>query len=361
MENQPHPHWKATASAHLKWKQFVRASDKEVNSSEDVNYSFTSSLTGEEAMRLYKDIVKEGGAEYSSNQEQSSNSQENLDASPSMCAERDNITVEPVLRHNARDMYKAMKYAQNNSTAALSKMLMNGFSVNAKDEHGWSLLMVAACAGSVDVVNLLLRNKAKTGIRDAKGNTAIYLATLKGHTNIVEAIISAQKNKFSSLSIESSLPITLEERFEEFFCNICNQTVKESTKIQHETSIIHQFNVGSSSNKTVYGISPSNKGYQLLVNQGWDTEQGLGLESSGSKFPVKTILKQNREGFGRPSSEKAKITHFGPGDENAIKGCSSKRIVRQKILNRRELNRQRVKDRKKELMAQLACVELEGN
>ncbi|CAH8632802.1 unnamed protein product [Heterobilharzia americana] len=97
-------------------------------------------------------------------------------------------------------------------------------------------------------------------------------------------------------------------------------------------------------------IPPSNKGYQLLTRIGWsdsavdvnsnhlsafetpsaDTSSaskshyiaegsGLGAHRQGRRFPVATILKRDRLGFGWPNSTNtAKITHFNSGDIKAV-------------------------------------------
>ncbi len=53
---------------------------------------------------------------------------------------------------------------------------------------------------------------------------------------------------------------------------------------------------------------------------GWNEESGLGLGTAGGegrKYPISTVLKRDRLGFGL-KSEKPRITHFGPYDTEAI-------------------------------------------
>ena len=45
---------------------------------------------------------------------------------------------------------------------------------------------------------------------------------------------------------------------------------------------------------------------------------GLGPEGTGRKFPIKTVLKQDRQGVGCKSKKKAKITHFSAHDTRAV-------------------------------------------
>lgn len=115
------------------------------------------------------------------------------------------------------------------------------------------------------------------------------------------------------------------------------------------SSITHQLNLKPKLPGTVYGIPRSNKGFQLLVNQGWDTEKGLGNDGKGQKFPVKTILKTDRKGFGDKNKSAARVTHFGPGDVSAIKRNKNiQRVPQQKTISRQQANQQRKKEKRKE-------------
>ena len=242
-----------------------------------------------------------------------------------------------------------MMYAQNNKVGPLTALLRKEFSVDAKDDHGWTLLMVAACAGSFEIVKTLLKWRADTDIQDANGNMAVNLASIKGHRKVVDLINSAIKSDIGAQSNDDERLKASNIHFREFFCDLCQRTIKESTYIQHEASIAHQFNVGSSTSKIFYGISPSNKGYQLMVNQGWNAGKGFGPENSGVKFPVKTVLKRSHEGLCAPAKGKARMTHFRPGDESAVKGSrSSERIMRIKTLNKIDKRKGILKEARKE-------------
>lgn len=346
MEEAEHSNWKALATCNLKWKVFVQAKDERQVPTPEKLKTFSTSFTGEEAKDIYENIVEQHTEKDLILKEKHPKVTDFTGASTSVACNNSECVTEPKFNFDIRSIHKAMKCAQNNEVAPLTDMLKCGLNVNSQDEHGWSLLMVAACAGSFDVVKVLLDYKAKASIRDANGNTAIYLASMKGHKRIVDLLICSRKgnDQVKEDTVPScDIPLT------EFFCDVCQTAVKESTPIQHETSIIHQFNMGSSANRTVYGISPSNKGYQLLVNQGWNTEKGLGLKSNGAKFPIKTVLKRNREGLGSSSAKQARITHFGPGDISAVKGPkSSERIMRIKTVNKIDKMMEKQKDVKRE-------------
>ncbi|KAG7153618.1 G patch domain and ankyrin repeat-containing protein 1-like [Homarus americanus] len=355
-----HPNWKALATAHMKWKVFVQAQPEIPLEQKEKQKKIYMSLDGEDAKKFYEELVEDCSHPSSSvdhKQLEIGNSERAPNLDKDDCdevEENSNQKWYSGKKECPQSIHKAMKFAQNNDSVNLREMVTNGFNVNAKDEYGWSLLMVSACAGAKDAVQLLLEHKARTGARDSKGNTAIYLATMKGHRKIVDMLINCSKKKDSNYqSPEDVNVVHLKKKSltEEFFCDICQKTIKESTKIQHETSIVHQFKLGMGANKTMYGIPPSNKGYQLLVNQGWDTEKGLGPQSSGTKFPVKTVLKRDREGLGNVKKDIARVTHFGPADTDAVERVCKpgERVERHNTLSRRERKKQKTEDQRKEI------------
>ena len=63
-------------------------------------------------------------------------------------------------------------------------------------------------------------------------------------------------------------------------------------------------------------------GYQLLRKGGWDGRSGLGVLKEGRKtgrlFPIKSVLKRDREGVQEGTKKSAKITHFAANDKESI-------------------------------------------
>lgn len=252
----------------------------------------------------------------------------------------------------------ALRLAQNGDTAGLSALLDDGLSVNTKDSYSWSLLMVAACAGNADTVRALLNRGARTGYRDARGNTALYLATMRGHREVTEMLIKANKPAKKRTNTqtatrgretqEHSSTSNSDEDDEEYFCETCKVAVKERDRTTHKASIVHQFKT-TTNVQTHFAIPPSNRGYQLLVGQGWDTEGGLGSEQQGLKFPVKTVLKRDRKGIGA-GGEMPRVTHFGPGDAGAVRGLgNSGRVERIATISKREAQRRKKKEQQEEI------------
>ena len=66
-------------------------------------------------------------------------------------------------------------------------------------------------------------------------------------------------------------------------------------------------------------MCPTSAGYQLLKKGGWDGHSGLGGHGKGRLFPVKSVIKSNREGLKEGARKGAKITHFAANDVQSIK------------------------------------------
>lgn len=208
-----------------------------------------------------------------------------------------------------------MKHAELNDCERLMEGLEQDPSlIDSVDQFGWSLLMVAACAGALQVVQLLLDSGANRRLRDKAGNSCISLARKNGHLKVVENIL-----KFSPVTAGHDSDTSAQETppFKVELCPACNISVIQSQKKSHLTSTVHQLSQCSKGCKTYYSISGSNRGYQLMLKNGWDGEKGLGPSGSGLKFPPKTTLKRDRKGLGL-SKGIARITHFRSNDIKAV-------------------------------------------
>ena len=228
--------------------------------------------------------------------------------------------------------------------------------VNTKDQFQWSLLMSAAHAGHRHIVEHLLSEGVEwRGHTDRAGRDAVDLARREGHLSIA-CFIEAHKD--TPPKREDSKQPRENVRFKSphskprsFFCEICKQTVVESvTEERHATSTVHQFSCQHRSNPhTSYGIPQSNPGYQIMLRSGWNPEKGLGCEQEGRKYPIKTILKRDRLGFGQSEDEstqrKARVTHFAAFDERAVKRQSE----RFKVVKKKDILQAAYKDREWEM------------
>ncbi|XP_076061960.1 G patch domain and ankyrin repeat-containing protein 1 homolog isoform X2 [Oratosquilla oratoria] len=350
-EGDLHPNSKVLTTGLIKWKKFVKEKPESPLRQEPPKAKVLPEIRGEEAKGFYEHLIKDKDKESVPNSLMCKVEKhiyvENLDDDDE--DDDDSFSKESQTCINKRIIYKAMQCAQSNDVNGLKKCLDEGVPVNSKDDYGWSLLMIAACAGARQVIQELLLRGAKISTSDKKGNTAMYLAAKMNHPDIVDTIIKSRKKKESEDQKELPVESDKRKKVESFYCNTCKAEIKESTRLQHETSIAHQFSMGPGSSVSSFGIPASNKGYQLLVNSGWDAESGLGPSGTGTKFPVKTVLKRDRKGLGKDEEKPiARVTHFGPGDKAAVKRAADDSVLRTErlgTLNRKKKQMERRKEK----------------
>lgn len=70
--------------------------------------------------------------------------------------------------------------------AGLRTALATGLDPQAKNQNGWTLLMLTAVEGNVLLAEALLERGVSTNNRNAKGETALAIAESKGHTEYAE-------------------------------------------------------------------------------------------------------------------------------------------------------------------------------
>ena len=92
----------------------------------------------------------------------------------------------------AQDSLDALfESAAEHDVAAVSAQLRRGLSPDSADNKGNTLLQVTARAGDLPMVNALLAFKANPRLRNALGETALMLAAVEGHVNVVRRLIDA--------------------------------------------------------------------------------------------------------------------------------------------------------------------------
>lgn len=222
--------------------------------------------------------------------------------------------------------------------------------LNSVDVYGWSGLMMAASAGSLDCVRFLLANNADTTIKDRSHHNALSLAQKSNHLAIVELIEMHETKRHELLgedviSIADDSDVSVEVEDNPFFCEACQKTFYETTPEQHRLSIVHKL-IDRSDHVLAkrYHISDSNIGFQLILKQGWNRELGLGpAHNVGMSFPVKTTIRKSRSGLGT-KQEPARITHFNAFDNAAIQGRRPSPI-RQRIDTKRDILRKARRDK----------------
>jgi ankyrin repeat protein len=74
----------------------------------------------------------------------------------------------------------------------LLSALDSGLDPNLANENGWTLLMLAAVEGAIPIGRLLLSRGANPTPANAKGDTALTIATHRGHTLFTDLLQEAK-------------------------------------------------------------------------------------------------------------------------------------------------------------------------
>ena len=260
------------------------------------------------------------------------------------------------------------RFAQEGDLVSLKPALQSGYEgtydINIVDNFDWTLLMCAAHAGHMDVVAYLLNEGA--GWRefvDRRGNNAADLARKSGHFDIAETIEHFEDHHYHGHHTRNSHKRSRENNGDagtkskkqksfSYYCKTCELNIVESSGYvpsSHDTSTVHQFSCQHHPRVYSYGIPESNRGFQMLVKGGWDPGKGLGSMRQGRQYPVKTILKQDRLGFGLSSKKGGtpRVTHFSAHDENAVR-TSRERVRRESSPHKTKRERTRAVERERQ-------------
>ncbi|CAO4363706.1 unnamed protein product [Caenorhabditis nigoni] len=236
---------------------------------------------------------------------------------------------------NIRDVNCFLKAAKEGNLEKLRMYLRKKIPIDVTDFYSWTATMCAAAEGHFEICKYLLENGADPGVRDRNGMGIVQIAQKNKNTDFVRKLFAYFCN--SNPSSNSSEP----DKFT--FCELCDVFILEKEITNHVSSITHQLNDKNSTGaapQTGIQIGPSNIGYRLMCASGWTEEQGLGRQSDGHRFPIKTILKRNRAGLGMERLPQ-KVTHFGPFESSCTK-------TEKKPVTKRELE---VKKKKEDMIA----------
>ncbi|XP_059613863.1 G patch domain and ankyrin repeat-containing protein 1 homolog [Phlebotomus argentipes] len=289
-----HPNWKALATVDFKRKIFVRESEPSTSKHEEKTEKtreINCEYTGSEVKEFYEAVTQEV---------------EKKDKEIEKLPKRKKVRQLVQKPFNRNVFFRA---AVNNDTKILREMDFHKY-VETVDDFGWTALMMAACEGAEDSFALLLEAGASVNACDGHGNSVESLARKKGHNSILQIVQEISNPQ--AVQEDTALEIS------PHFCEICRLEFKETSREEHETSTLHQFNRKSSiSYQQRFPVSDSNRGCRIMLKQGWNKKDGLGPTGSGRLFPVKTVLRRGRTGFGIEQSP-ARVTHFGARDPDAV-------------------------------------------
>ena len=93
-----------------------------------------------------------------------------------------------------RDYYFFWRVMTPQFPSEISWPLKNGAKVDAKNDDGWTPLILAARFGHATIVKNLIENGADVNATTNFGETALFKAVDNGHVNVVEELIKNAAN-----------------------------------------------------------------------------------------------------------------------------------------------------------------------
>ena len=95
-----------------------------------------------------------------------------------------------------------IKYSTRGELDEVKTLIKNGADVNAKNEGGWTALMMASENGHNEVVKILIENKADVNIQDSDGWTALMMASEYINNDVVKTLLIDYQAKVSDEDIK---------------------------------------------------------------------------------------------------------------------------------------------------------------
>ena len=314
-ENGLHPNWAALATTTFQYKRFVRATEPDIPVVVSSREPKRDDAKGEATKQFYDKILSD---------EKLARRKVKLEP---------NVKVETVELSDTdddvevvdQDANKKMLVCIQNEDLDSLRNLRN-CDYNLKDDFGWSPLEIAAVTGNRDIVRFLLEKDAKIYNLERLNNLL-----RKKDLEEVRDLIQSYTEEVIDLSDEE---VILE------VCDDCGEMFEKDAEAAHKATIVHQLSLneeeGSTKRNPGFQLNEVNRGFKMMKTSGWDGVSGLGHESQGKLFPVKTVFKHDRKGINIGDKKKMRITHFGPKDTESVAHRRKRKPFNEKKLKQKK-------------------------
>ncbi|CAK9298894.1 unnamed protein product [Gordionus sp. m RMFG-2023] len=181
-------------------------------------------------------------------------------------------------------------------------LINKGFDINTSDFYGWTPLVSAISKHDYQMVFFLIDNGAthKVGF-----DIDCFMEYLDNHYQTLNVKYKSNKILYTSKN-ETDKNI---KKLATKYCSLCNEYISldfDAKWDEHIASIVHLMHKNKESKRNPhYHLPASNKGFQLLLKNGWNPEMGLGPEGQGKLYPIRTKIKQDKKGFGYQTIKKS--------------------------------------------------------
>ena len=214
---------------HFNRKIFVKAS--QISAAEDLKRKSevqkNTQLKGEEAEKFYQSVLNEPST---SNQKVSKRIKINI--------VKTDTTNSKIVPNDVKigDLFKATENDQKDFVEKALKLKPE--LLNCLDSYGWTLLMVASKANSIQVVKLLMSLKADTSIQDKAGYNCFNLAP----NQTVKSLLRPKQIEKGQVKLNQNQNDSDAEKDQN--CEICQiEGLTQEQFNNHLTSTVHQMKV----------------------------------------------------------------------------------------------------------------------
>ena len=313
-EDGLHPNWAALATTTFQFKKFVRATEPDNPVGVLSREPNRDDANGEATKQFYDQILSDENLARRKPKMEPNAKVETVDLS-------DDDDVEFVDQDANKKM---LVFIQNQDLDSLRNLCNCDY--NFKDDYDWSPLEIAAVGGNCDIVKFLLDKDAKIYNHERLNNIL-----KKKELEEVKNLIESYNEDVIDLSDEE---VILEQ------CDDCGEMFDKDQEAAHKATIVHQLSLkeeeGSMKRNPGFQLTEGNRGFKMMKRSGWDGVSGLGDESQGKLFPVKTVFKHDRRGIDIGDKKKMRITHFGPKDTESVAHRRKRKPFNEKKLKQKK-------------------------